>query len=255
MHTSFEEPLNWPSTSFCRKIVTIFTSFQVARSANAAPAASVRAVTAAGQDAAVPVALTAPAPNVTARLTALVDPVSWRLLHIEAASKWQTIVSSSDCMACFPAWMSNYIHDIVWDEITYPSPNFNDCTVEVWGWISNLVTHFTEHFMTYPCSAGALIHVDKMRLKIIVPTFATKWNATLGCDNSMMWCKNSNPSNGRQVVTCTYLVISSADPRWWHGITFIPGTCGYKETGKCNCGRGCHCCKCHCHCCDCCEGK
>ena len=27
--------------------------------------------------------------------------------------------------------------DKVWDEITYPFPNFNGCTIEVWEWISN----------------------------------------------------------------------------------------------------------------------
>ena len=26
----------------------------------------------------------------------------------------------------------------MWDEITYPFPNFNGCTVEVWEWIGNL---------------------------------------------------------------------------------------------------------------------
>ena len=30
-----------------------------------------------------------------------------------------------------PAWISNYIHYKVWDEITYPFLNFNDATVEV----------------------------------------------------------------------------------------------------------------------------
>ena len=29
----------------------------------------------------------------------------------------------------------------MWDEITYPFPNFNSCTVEVWEWISNFITH------------------------------------------------------------------------------------------------------------------
>ena len=38
-----------------------------------------------------------------------------------------------------PAWISNYIHYTVWDEITYPFPNFNGCTVEVWKWISNVI--------------------------------------------------------------------------------------------------------------------
>ena len=30
-----------------------------------------------------------------------------------------------------PAWISNYIHYVVWDEITYPCVNFNGATVEV----------------------------------------------------------------------------------------------------------------------------
>ena len=30
-----------------------------------------------------------------------------------------------------PAWISNYIHHKVWDEITHPFLNFNGATVEV----------------------------------------------------------------------------------------------------------------------------
>ena len=30
-----------------------------------------------------------------------------------------------------PAWISNYIHCNVWDEITYPFPNFNGATIQV----------------------------------------------------------------------------------------------------------------------------
>ena len=49
------------------------------------------------------------------------------------------------------AQISNYIHHIVLDEITYPFPNFNGATVEVWGWISNFIRHFTGQVITYPC--------------------------------------------------------------------------------------------------------
>ena len=38
----------------------------------------------------------------------------------------------------------------MWDEIIYPNPNFNSATVEVLEWISNFVTHFTEHAISYP---------------------------------------------------------------------------------------------------------
>ena len=65
--------------------------------------------------------------------------------------------SSSDCSGPFyqhdltltPAWISNHIHYKMWDEITYPFPNFNSCTVEVWEWISNFIPHFIRHVITY----------------------------------------------------------------------------------------------------------
>ena len=34
-------------------------------------------------------------------------------------------------LTLIPAWISNYIHYKVWDEITYPFLNFNRATVEV----------------------------------------------------------------------------------------------------------------------------
>ena len=43
-----------------------------------------------------------------------------------------------------PAWISNYIHYKVWDEITYPFSNVNGCTIEVWKWRSNFVPHFNQ---------------------------------------------------------------------------------------------------------------
>ena len=38
------------------------------------------------------------------------------------------------------AWICNHMPCKVWDEITYPFPNFNSCTVEVWEWISNFIS-------------------------------------------------------------------------------------------------------------------
>ena len=38
----------------------------------------------------------------------------------------------------------------MWDGITYPFPNFNGDTVEVWGWISNVIQHFKWTRITYP---------------------------------------------------------------------------------------------------------
>ena len=34
-----------------------------------------------------------------------------------------------------PAWISNQIRYIVWEEIADSFPNFNGATVEVWEWI------------------------------------------------------------------------------------------------------------------------
>ena len=39
-------------------------------------------------------------------------------------------------------WIINHRPSKVWDEITYPFPIFNGCTVEVWKWRSNFITYF-----------------------------------------------------------------------------------------------------------------
>ena len=54
-------------------------------------------------------------------------------------------------LTLIPAWVSNHIHYQVWDEITYPFPNFNSCTVEVWEWISNFIPHSPGCIITNPC--------------------------------------------------------------------------------------------------------
>ena len=43
-------------------------------------------------------------------------------------------------LTSIPVWISNHVPNKVWCEITYPFPNFNDCAVEVWEWISNLIS-------------------------------------------------------------------------------------------------------------------
>ena len=48
------------------------------------------------------------------------------------------------------AWISNYTHSKVWDDITYPFPNSNGCTVEVWEWKSNVIPHFIGHGIAMP---------------------------------------------------------------------------------------------------------
>ena len=51
----------------------------------------------------------------------------------------------------FATWLSNHLPCQLWDENTYPFPNFNDCIVEVWEWISYFLQHFIMNASTYPC--------------------------------------------------------------------------------------------------------
>ena len=41
----------------------------------------------------------------------------------------------------------------VWEEIAYPFPNFNGCTVEVWERISNFNPHYTG------CNYLSIVHI------------------------------------------------------------------------------------------------
>ena len=61
---------------------------------------------------------------------------------------------NSDCRLTYinliPAWLSNHIPSKVWDEITYPFPNFNGGTIEVWEWISDFIPHSIMDVITFP---------------------------------------------------------------------------------------------------------
>ena len=52
----------------------------------------------------------------------------------------------------------NYMPSKVWDEISYPFPNFNGTTMEVWEWIINFISHFTMDVITYPCWEFKLVY-------------------------------------------------------------------------------------------------
>ena len=51
----------------------------------------------------------------------------------------------------------------MWDEITYPFPNFNGSTIEVWEWISKISLHLAAHVTIY--LGLQLIHVGKTGCK------------------------------------------------------------------------------------------
>ena len=51
------------------------------------------------------------------------------VIEIESMFSWGPFYKHG--LTLIPAWISNYIHYNVWDEITYPFLNFNGATVEV----------------------------------------------------------------------------------------------------------------------------
>ena len=61
------------------------------------------------------------------------SPKSWGMQHCEKSWYIEKEI---------PAWISNHMPCEVWDEITYPFPNINSFTVEVWKWMNNFIAHF-----------------------------------------------------------------------------------------------------------------
>ena len=58
------------------------------------------------------------------------------------------------CTPIHLTWISNYTYYKVWDEITYPFPNFNWVTVAVWEWIRDFITHLKWPPDWKSCTAG-----------------------------------------------------------------------------------------------------
>ena len=50
-----------------------------------------------------------------------------------------------------PPRISNKRPIKVLDEINYPFPILNDCTVEVWEWMNNFISHFIMDVLSDPC--------------------------------------------------------------------------------------------------------
>ena len=84
---------------------------------------------------------------------------------------------SSQGLTLIHTWISNHTHDKVWVEITYPFPNFNGVTVEVWKWISKFIPHFTRHAVTYPCLDKRWSMLIKGPYRTVAPAMAASWHA------------------------------------------------------------------------------
>ena len=79
------------------------------------------------------------------------------------------------------AWISNYIHYKLWDEITYPFPNVNGCTVEVLEWINDFILHFITLCDYLSMQGFKLNHVSKRSPNIITTIMAQKeWYSPMG---------------------------------------------------------------------------
>ena len=90
-------------------------------------------------------------------------------------------------LTLIPAWRSNHMFCKMWDGITYPFPNFNSWTDEVWEWISNLLSHLVMDMITYQCQDWSETMLVKWALGIwlsyseiraIVPIKVTAYHQT-----------------------------------------------------------------------------
>ena len=59
----------------------------------------------------------------------------YRLIVKKSFRCHQQLMLTEICLTC----INNYMPSKVWDQITYPFPNINGCTVEVWEWINNFI--------------------------------------------------------------------------------------------------------------------
>ena len=82
----------------------------------------------------------------------LTDGVAWWGRYTDSFLNhwsWPVLLTRID-FNMNPTWISNYIACKVWDEITYPFPNFNGCTIDVCEWICNFTPYLIMKVITYP---------------------------------------------------------------------------------------------------------
>ena len=69
----------------------------------------------------------------------------------------------------------------VWDEITYPFPNFNRSTIEVFEWISNFIPHFIMDVISHLCTCQSIGSTIDDTGKHTEQTWASEGNNILRC--------------------------------------------------------------------------
>ena len=89
--------------------------------------------------------------NISSTLSSL--PLSWRpsdnrnQFYVNEIDKLTISAGLFTEKLSIFVWINNHIHYDVWDEITYPFPNFNDTIVDVLEWKINLMWHFMRHMI------------------------------------------------------------------------------------------------------------
>ena len=79
----------------------------------------------------------------------------WEHIDVSVLMHWISVYWHE--LNLIPAWISNHMVSKVWDEIPYPPPNFNNCTIEVWEWIRNFIPHFIMYFIFIIGSGNGLL--------------------------------------------------------------------------------------------------
>ena len=84
----------------------------------------------------------------------------------------------------------------MWGEITYPFPNFNSATVEVWEWICNFISHFM---------MDAILHRDCCVVRLFVQTLLHVKNA---CQmNAFVNAFLENPISALNILSTHFVLI------------------------------------------------
>ena len=106
------------------------------------------------------------------------------------------------------SWISSHMPSKVSDEITYPFPNFNGCTVEVWEWINNSISLY-DGCNYLPPLGLKLNHVSKRGPWHIMPT-------NLPCVLDPEYIAKGLPlSVHLKKKTLRYLTVPTVRTRFW----------------------------------------
>ena len=85
----------------------------------------------------------------------------FRMIMLFCSSSIWSPGGNKPASTLIPTCISNYMPSKVRDKFTYPLPNFNVCTVEVWEWIRNFIPHFYAGCNYLSTLGSKLIHVNK----------------------------------------------------------------------------------------------